>query len=228
MHHSPSFDGVLVQVTELYSPTSKSVSKRKRFRHNMGCCLATLITELPAWAAQANKSTAAFLTKIEKEECDDDDDDDDNHTTGRAALGFVGYGDKDCAPAIIAIATATATCPFAKQRRTEHAAAASSKECVTPTDSVNKVAAKKKASRDSTTSRCSNRVIDQDKKSRSTKMKPQVLDLTASVSPKKKPPGGKLNQKVMTAPPSAAATTVAKKGKRQERNSLLPPANRRS
>ena len=64
------------------------------------------------------------LTKLEKEECEEDDDDD--HTTGQAALGFVGYDDKDCAPMTV-IATATSTCPFAKQRRTDHAAAASSK-----------------------------------------------------------------------------------------------------
>ena len=61
----------------------------------MCCCLATLIRELPAWAAQVNKSASAFLTKIEKEECNDDDDDDDDddhhHTTGQAgAVGFVG------------------------------------------------------------------------------------------------------------------------------------------
>ena len=54
--HAPSFDGVLVQVTEVYSPTtSKSVSKkRKKFCHNVVCCLDTLIRELPAWAAQVN------------------------------------------------------------------------------------------------------------------------------------------------------------------------------
>ena len=67
----------------------------KEFCHCRGCCLVTLITELPAWAVQANKSASAFLTKIEKEECNDDDDDDDDddhhHTTGQAgAVGFVG------------------------------------------------------------------------------------------------------------------------------------------
>jgi hypothetical protein len=103
-----------------------------------------------------------------------------------------GYDNDDCAPMT---ATATATRPFAKQRRTEHAAAASSKEveCITPTAVANQVAAKKKASRDLTPSRRSSRVLDLDKKSRSTKIKPKVLDLTASVLPKKKPPaGGKL------------------------------------
>ena len=79
--HAPSFDGVLAQVTEVYSPTSESLSKRKKFHHNKGCCLATLITELPARAAQANKTTSAFLSKIEREcDDDDDDDDDDDHT----------------------------------------------------------------------------------------------------------------------------------------------------
>ena len=90
-----------------------------------------------------------------------------------------------------------------------------------------KSCSKKESKSRFTPTRRSNRCHDQDKKSRSTKMKPQVLDLTASVSPKKKPPGGKLNEKVMAAPSAAAATTVAKKGKREERNSLLPPAKRR-
>jgi hypothetical protein len=89
----------------------------------MGCCLATLITELPAWALQANKSTcSAFLTKLEKEECEEDDDDD--LTTGRAVVGFVGYDDGDYAP-MTALVTATSTRPFVKQRRSDHAAAAS-------------------------------------------------------------------------------------------------------
>jgi hypothetical protein len=66
----------------------------------------------------------------------------------------------------------------------------------------------KRASQDLTPSRHSNHILDQDKNSRSTKMKPQVLDLTALVLPKKKPPGGKLNQKVMN----------------HRKNSLLPPA----
>ncbi len=69
--------------------------------------------------------------------------------------------------------------PAAKQTRTEHAGAASSQEeCVTPPASTKKVAAKKK-SQDLTPLMRSNRVLDQDKRSRSTKWKPQ--DLAASV-----------------------------------------------
>ena len=64
--HASSFDGLLAQVTEVYSPTSESLSKRKKFRHNMGCCQATLITELPARAAQANKTTVVLMSKIER------------------------------------------------------------------------------------------------------------------------------------------------------------------
>ncbi len=72
-----------------------------------------------------------------------------------------------------------------------------------------KVAAKKKCQDLTPTPlRRSNRVLDQDKRSRSTKGKPQVLDLAASVSPKK-PAARKIKQKVMAPPP--AATTVAKK-----------------
>ena len=99
--HAPaSFDGVLVQVTEIYSPTSKSVSKRKKFR--------------------------------------------------QAAIGFVGrFEDNNYRPVTAiatARATATATRSFAEQRRSEHAAAARPKECITPTAITNKVAAKKKTS----------------------------------------------------------------------------------
>ena len=209
--HAPSFDGVLAQVTEVYSPTSESLSKRKKFRHNMGCCLATLITELPARAAQANKTTCAFLSKIERE-CDDDEDGDDDvlnddHATG--VVGFVRYDD-DCAITAIATSTATATAtrPLATQTRTEHAVAASSQELITPPASAKKVAAKRKIQDlTPTPSRRSNRVLDRDKGSRSTKSKPQVLDLTASVSPKK-PAARKMKQKVVAPTP---VTTVTKK-----------------
>jgi hypothetical protein len=47
-----------------------------------------------------------------------------------------------------------------------------------------------------------------------------VLDLIASVSPKK-PAGRKMTQKVLLAPPPAA-TTVAKKRKKRKRISLVP------
>ena len=213
--HAPSFDGVLVQVTEVYSPTSESVSKRKKFRHNMGCCLATLITELPAWAAQANKSTVTFLTKIEKEKCDDDD----NHTTRWAALGFVGYDDEDCAPMTAIVATATATRPFAKQWRTEHAAAAGSKECITPTAIVNKVAVKTKASHNLTPSRRSNRVLDQNK-APGAWFNALCLAKKEATWWKVEPEGDGCT------PGGCCGKTVAKKGKQQERDSWLPPANR--
>ena len=61
-----SFDGALAQVTEVYSPTSESSSKRKKFRHNMGCCQATLIIEFLARAVQANNSTGVFLSRLKK------------------------------------------------------------------------------------------------------------------------------------------------------------------
>jgi hypothetical protein len=42
--HARSFDGVLAQG---YSITSDSSIKRKKCRHNMGCCLAALMSKLP-------------------------------------------------------------------------------------------------------------------------------------------------------------------------------------
>jgi hypothetical protein len=50
--HARSFDGVLARVTEVYSSINSEIPiKRKKCRHNMGCCLAALISELPAPAA---------------------------------------------------------------------------------------------------------------------------------------------------------------------------------
>ena len=44
--HAKTFDGVLAQVTEVYSVGSDSPIKRKKWRHNMGCCLAALMMEM--------------------------------------------------------------------------------------------------------------------------------------------------------------------------------------
>ena len=163
----------------------------------MGCCLATLITELPARAAQANKATCAFLSKIERE-CDDNGGDDD-HTTIVLQGGFVRFD--DCAMTATATATAAPTCPLlAEQTRTKHAipTTSSQQECTTPPAKTKKVAAKK-TNQDFMPSRCSNHVLYNDKRSRLTKQKPRVvvLDLTASVPPKN-PIGRKMKQKVVT------------------------------
>jgi hypothetical protein len=45
--HAKAFDGVLAQVTEVYSITSDSPVKRKKCRHNVGCCLAAIISAIP-------------------------------------------------------------------------------------------------------------------------------------------------------------------------------------
>ncbi len=49
--HAKSFDGVLAQVTEVYSITSDSSIKRKKCRHNLGCCLAAVISLMSALAS---------------------------------------------------------------------------------------------------------------------------------------------------------------------------------
>jgi len=69
--HAKTFDGVLAQVTEVYSVGSDSPIKRKKCRHNMGCCLAAHISDFPS-AAKYTTSTAAstFLAKIAKGEDD--------------------------------------------------------------------------------------------------------------------------------------------------------------
>lgn len=59
--HARSFDGVLAQVTEVYSITSDSPIKRKKC-HNKGCCLAALISELQKTAGLS--ATTSFLQKV--------------------------------------------------------------------------------------------------------------------------------------------------------------------
>jgi hypothetical protein len=78
--HSRSFDGVLAQVTEVYTVTSDSAIKRRKCLHNMGCCLATIISEMPRPGINA---TTRFLKKVEEEEEEEDDDDDEEEETVR-------------------------------------------------------------------------------------------------------------------------------------------------
>lgn len=53
VRHAKSFDGVLAQVTEVYSVTSESPTKRKKCLHNMGCCLAAVISAMPPLASSS-------------------------------------------------------------------------------------------------------------------------------------------------------------------------------
>ena len=65
--HASTFDGVLAQVTEMYSVGSDSPIKRKKWRHNMGCCLAALISDFPPAAKHIpRKATSSFLAKLAK------------------------------------------------------------------------------------------------------------------------------------------------------------------
>jgi hypothetical protein len=53
VRHAKSFDGVLAQVTEVYSATSESPAKRRKCLHNMGCCLAAVISAMPPLASSS-------------------------------------------------------------------------------------------------------------------------------------------------------------------------------
>lgn len=65
--HARSFDGVLAQVTEVYSITSDSSIKRKKCRHSMGCCLAALISELPK-TGTSTTTTTRFLKRLARQD----------------------------------------------------------------------------------------------------------------------------------------------------------------
>ena len=70
--HARSFNGVLAQVTEVYSITSDSSIKRKKCCHNMGCCLAALISEFPK---TGTSTTTSFLKRIARQDKEEEKED---------------------------------------------------------------------------------------------------------------------------------------------------------
>lgn len=72
--HCKRYDGALAQITEIYTADSESPMKRKKNRHNLGCCIAALISTLPA----AHVSTAAVPSRKRKKRIEDNADDSGN------------------------------------------------------------------------------------------------------------------------------------------------------
>ena len=80
--HAKSFDGVLAQVTEVYSVTSESPSKRKKCLQKMGCCLAAVISAMPPMASSK-------VNKIDRRE--DESEEEQAKEMGKSTAG-------NCAP----------------------------------------------------------------------------------------------------------------------------------
>ncbi|KAI2509921.1 hypothetical protein MHU86_4486 [Fragilaria crotonensis] len=59
--HAKNYDGVLAQITEVYGSDSESPSKRKRYHHNRGCCLAAIISYIPPTPTGSATSSAPNL-----------------------------------------------------------------------------------------------------------------------------------------------------------------------
>jgi hypothetical protein len=62
LKHSSKYDGILAQITEVYSKDSPSPTNRRKFHHNNGCCIAAIIsslTEDTISRLSANKKRAA-------------------------------------------------------------------------------------------------------------------------------------------------------------------------
>jgi hypothetical protein len=117
--HARSFDGVLAQVTEVYSITSESPIKRKKCRHNMGCCLAALISELPPTAntisaSNGSMSTNSFLRRIARQ--DEEEEEDTTRLLLQRNESIVNYDDPSsalpaAAPAVQQTTTNVASTP---------------------------------------------------------------------------------------------------------------------
>jgi hypothetical protein len=70
--HARLFDGVLAQVTEMYSITSDCSIKQKKCPYNMGCCLSALISKLPK---TGTSTTTSFLKRIAREDEKEEEED---------------------------------------------------------------------------------------------------------------------------------------------------------
>ena len=79
--HCQHYDGALAQITEIYTADSESPMKRKKNRHNVGCCIAALISTEPAATlstpVQSRKRQKRIedFHKEEEDECTKNDDD---------------------------------------------------------------------------------------------------------------------------------------------------------
>ena len=72
-HYAKAFGGALAQVTEVYYAGSKSPMKTKKYQHNMGCCLASIISDFLSEQESSSKVISTFLSKMSREEaCDEE------------------------------------------------------------------------------------------------------------------------------------------------------------
>ena len=157
--HAKTFDGVLAQVTEVYSVGSDSPIKRKKCRHNMGCCLAALISDFPHAEKCTSKATTTFLAKIAKGEEDSTEEMALLNRSAREDEGFVSYDDPGAS--IDASMTHNGNVPDFSKTGT---GAPPPQQCHTPpTKEANQSAKKRRAVieiNDLTPSRHSNRIVE--------------------------------------------------------------------
>jgi hypothetical protein len=80
--HCQHYDGVLAQITEIYSADSESPMKRKKNRHNVGCCVAALITT-PEPAATLSTAVQSRKRQKRTEDYPDDNSNDDSNANDK-------------------------------------------------------------------------------------------------------------------------------------------------
>ena len=89
--HAKIFDGALAHVTEVYGAGSESTVKRKKLRHNRGCCLAALISNFRHQQPQYTSTTTnTFLAKIAKQ---GDEEDEAEEMSGQNEVTFASFDD---------------------------------------------------------------------------------------------------------------------------------------
>ena len=62
LKYGRQYGGVLAQVTEVYCADSESPMKRKKYHRNRGCCLAAIISSIPAEATPSMTTAQQYRT----------------------------------------------------------------------------------------------------------------------------------------------------------------------
>jgi hypothetical protein len=72
VQHAAHFDGVLAQVTRVFSSDLGSCDSAQRwmYHHNRGCCLATIISCLPVVSSVKDEGKDNYDKEVAKRKCD--------------------------------------------------------------------------------------------------------------------------------------------------------------
>ena len=84
LKHWKQYDGVLAQVIDVYSKDCESLTNRRKFHRNKGCCVAAIISALPDDTIKQIKEISPQKRSAQPDQ--DDDNSDGNSNVKRSRL----------------------------------------------------------------------------------------------------------------------------------------------